>query len=297
MELTRAKFGIIIPTHSHFDYAERAICSAFANTPDPVVLIVDDASPDACRVIDGCPSRGVIPERLLPLFDEPAFKDRLFWVGYLKHGGLTRSWNGGLHLLNNIAEESRPEYAVCTNSDVVFTPGWTDAVTYQLEHGGYDLVGPLSNAPGTTAKGGVQEIQHYLKDYIASDEDIHLRMVARTLTDPRHYFYEAVATPVNGFCMVARLATWWANAYDADNVFRPVNEVNSKGQKNPTPLMTLNEDEFQARLHAKGGKSGVALGSFVFHYRAVSRGDRHKHGLWYRLDGSHACQPPHRPLT
>jgi hypothetical protein len=41
--------------------------------------------------------------------------------------------------------------------------------------------------------------------------------------------------PINGFCMLAKTQTWWANAYDAEanQVFCPRNDFNSKSERNP----------------------------------------------------------------
>jgi hypothetical protein len=47
--------------------------------------------------------------------------------------------------------------------------------------------------------------------------------------------------------------------------------------------MTLNEYELQRRWKETGLKvRRRCLGSYVFHYRAVSRGDAHKKGDWVR---------------
>ena len=81
---------------------------------------------------------------------------------------------------------------------------------------------------------------------------------------------------------MATMNAWRKGKFDAQNYYRPVNTHTSKGKKNPTPLMTLNEDELQSRWTAKGMKSAIALSTFIFHYRAVSRGDKYKMGKWYR---------------
>ena len=50
--------------------------------------------------------------------------------------------------------------------------------------------------------------------------------------------------------------------------------------------MTLQEYELQGRWHAAGLRSGVVLSSFVFHYRAVSRGEKKfGKGQTYRPEG------------
>jgi hypothetical protein len=87
---------------------------------------------------------------------------------------------------------------------------------------------------------------------------------------------------LNGFCMMAKTSTWANNMYTTDQPFRDSNPFNSKGQPNPTPAMTLQEYELQARWHKLGLKSGVALSSYVFHYRSVTRGPRYNKGDWTR---------------
>jgi hypothetical protein len=47
--------------------------------------------------------------------------------------------------------------------------------------------------------------------------------------------------------------------------------------------MTGNEDELQSRWRAKGMKFAAALGSFIFHYRSVSRGKKFAKGKWLRM--------------
>ena len=258
------KILIVVPTYGHFDYAARAVRTALANTRtlDPHVLVVDDASPDMpARVFDHVAPSDVLAERL-----------RVFRVE--ARGGLTRSWNYGLRYANHRAFS----FCCVTNSDVEFPIDWDREIFNGLNSAGYDLVGPVTNAPGTNAE---QYVGRYsmLYEKEKAQEDYN-RVQGELLTQQRGRYKP---TTLNGFCMVALTATWWANAYDVEHVFRPRNDFNSKGEPNPTPLMTLNEYELQRRWHEKGLKTGVCLGSYVFHYRAVSRGDRHKRGDWARI--------------
>src|SRR5687768_14410941 len=91
---------VIIPTKGHFDYAKKCIESLNAHTYGMHCAIIDDNSPEFYEV------------------EWPQF------TGFKEHfatdGGLTRSWNRGLQ----IARDHGYKYAVCTNSDVLFTPGW-----------------------------------------------------------------------------------------------------------------------------------------------------------------------------
>ena len=61
--------------------------------------------------------------------------------------------------------------------------------------------------------------------------------------------------------MVARTRTWWSGAYDKDHVF------------DPSHPMTENEMELEMRWSMVGRRFAIAPGSFVFHYRSVSRGE------------------------
>lgn len=275
MEPARPETVAVIPVRGAFDYAAATARSFVTHTPAAFALLLDDASPGL--------DHGMAPSPVKEFLGE--YQHCSAWIGFAHHGGPIRSWNHGLLLCRDVL---KPTYVCCANSDLLFTPGWFEPVRRQLDCGRLDLVGPLSNAPGPTAR-GLQDVTRYLPDYQLTDDDSALRQVASRLRAFCHGNGEAmVETPINGFCMTAATVTWWANAYDDEFVFCPRNDVNSKGQQNATPLVTLHEDEFQRRLHQRGRKSGVALGSFVFHYRSVSRGDRHRQGLWYRKTGEHA---------
>jgi glycosyltransferase involved in cell wall biosynthesis len=277
------KILIVIPTYGQFDYAIRAVRTALSSTRtlDPYVTVIDDASPERLSR-----ERHKLPHSV----DEPygnflvnlryakeEFGDKIYQLTFDENGGLTRSWNAGL----NIARQMEFDFCCVTNSDVMFAHGWDGRLFDLLNSEKYDLVGPLTNAPGT-------EQTQYVGDYSVlyrkdkKDDLTHMDEVQNELYHQQGARHKAAT--LNGFCMVAFTRKWWANAYDDSHVFCPRNDFNSKGERNPTPLMTLNEYEFQRRLHAKGGKSGVCLGSYVYHYRAVSRGDKHKRGDWARIE-------------
>lgn len=263
----KEKLAVVIPVYGHFDYAANAVASLFANTHsvDPYVIVVDDASPEA----KGKEDLGPIHEVIRQL---PPMSAHVIYFGV--NGGLTRSWNAGL----NIARSFNHPYCCVTNSDVLFTPGWELPLIDAIKHNYMHLVGPITNAPGTEKK---QNVANYVPGYEVKDDPEYLNAIAKSL------FFDfgdhAVDSTINGFCMLARTKTWWEHAYDKDNVFRPRNDFNSKGERNPTPLMTLNEYELQSRWHKAGLRTGYCPGSFVFHYRAVSRGEAHKKPGWYRM--------------
>ncbi len=253
---------IVIPTYGHFNYAAKAIESALAGTSaNASIVVIDDASPDKAGW-----------DLLRLQYSHLCEAMKCVFVQFPENGGLTRSWNHGL----GIAKFFAFDYCCVTNSDVLFSPEWDEPIIRGLNK--FDLVGPVTNAPGTNAE---QYIGKYSTLYCRQDGDKHVDEIQRELGRwQKDRFKE---TTLNGFCMVARTKTWTDNAFDKDNVFRPRNDVNSKGQPNPTPLMTLNEYELQTRWHAKGLKTAACLGSYVYHYRAVSRGDQHKRGDWARM--------------
>ena len=255
--------GVIVPTYGHFEYAARAIRSALGHTRTKThVIVVDDGS------VGGLDALKNLYHQL------ETGRSRLTLFGFDNNGGLTRSWNQGLRIARNLG----CAYTCCGNSDLVFPVGWDVPIVTALENRDVHLVGPVTNAPGTESK---QDVKRYVHKYELTDEQAKLDKLCMQLTND--YGSEIIEATINGFCMVAKTETWWKNAFDKENVFRPRNDYDSQGRPNPTPLMTLNEYELQRRWHKAGLKSAICPGSFVFHYRAVSRGDRYKKGNWYRM--------------
>lgn len=260
----RFELGVVIPTYGAFEYAEDAVTTALnRSVSDICVLIVDDASPDWAE--KGAP--------MLQRLQREWGADKVRCNQFVQNGGLTRSWNYGLNYF------SQPE-AMCVNicvanSDLLFSEGWDEPLLVGAEQ--YALAGPVTNAPGTVE---LQNVRRYLMDYKVSDdmEDIDRQgsQLNRTQQGRR------LIHKVNGFCMVARRETWDRGRYDSEHIFKPSNPFNSKGQPNPTPLMTLNEDELQARWTAVGLHSVICPSSFVFHYRSVSRGEKFAKGQGVR---------------
>jgi GT2 family glycosyltransferase len=256
------KLAVIIPTFSHFEYAGRAIGSALSKTShSPRVIVVDDGSPDWNH-----PYLASLNPHIAGL--QAGHPELVTVVHFTANGGLTRCWNHGLR----VARTLNCDYAAVTNSDVIFTPGWDAPLVAAVEERGFSLVGPVTNAPGTEKAQDVR--QHYLWPLTLTDDGQYLAEVAERLRID--HGSDVVGGPINGFCMMARTDVWWANAHDGDNVFRPRNDFNSRGEPNPTPLMTLQEYELQRRWHGRGLKTGFCPGSFVWHYRSVTRGDRYR---------------------
>lgn len=263
------QLGIVIPTYGAFAYAAKAVRSALmCDFPGEVhVCVVDDASPDW--------GTGYANHLRQFLCDDET-KNRYHDAHYQFNGGLTRSWNHGLTFFRDLD----CDYICVTNSDVIFPFNWFHAIARGLEK--YALVGPLTNAPGTEEG---QFVRLYAHSYRRSDSLRDIEAVQAELIG--HHSEDYKRMTLNGFCLVAKTSTWWDNAFDSEHVFCPRNDLNSKGKRNPTPLMTLNEYELQRRWRARGLQSAVALGSYVFHYRAVTRGEKHQQGDWVRAqDGN-----------
>jgi glycosyltransferase involved in cell wall biosynthesis len=261
------RIGFVCPIYDamNFDsYTRLSLESFFATTPNGVALVVDDGS---AGWSDNYVKSLKDYVNVYPGTD-------LHAIHFPKNGGLTRSWNAGLAK----ADELQLDYAIAGNNDVIFTEKWYEGMVHALANG-YSLVGPLSNAPGITAA-GKQEINRYVNSYRLTDNIDELNKTAKQLHEQN--LGKVIESKVNGFFQMATMAAWRKGKYDAKHYYRPVNTHTAKGRKNPTPLMTLNEDELQSRWAAKGMKSVISLSTFIFHYRAVSRGDKYKMGKWYR---------------
>lgn len=260
----RERIGFICPTHREaefHDYTLAALSSFFRHTPCGEAIVVADA-PSAGDL-------GFLDQLKTEFAGQP-----LKIAPLAQWGGLTRSWNYGLQW----AQAQRHDYAICGNNDVLFTEFWYEGLIDALQ-AGYGLVGPVSNAPGVSSN-GLADVWRYFPAYELDDSYESLQETALYLR--RNYRRQAIPAPVNGFFQFAKTTTWWQGAFDESHVYRPRNDFNSRGQRNPTPLMTLNEDELQGRWRRKGWKTAIVPSSFIFHYRAVTRGDRYKKGRWMR---------------
>ena len=256
----------VVPTYKleTFRYTARALQSFYQHTPDGIAIVVDDATRG---MTSGHRDRWA---GLSPQVSQFEFHTFSAW------GGLTRSWNWGL----SAALSTQAEIVVLANSDVVFTPNWWRPMVEAVSRG-YSLVGPLSNTPGDTA-GRRQRIDAYVRGYQLRDDSEYLDETARQIYDA--YSDRYFVSRVNGFFMLASRYAWESGRYDKDHFFRPRNDRMVDGSRNPTPLMTGNEDELQVRWENAGKQSVIACGSFIFHYRAATRGPRYRFGnKWMKM--------------
>jgi glycosyltransferase involved in cell wall biosynthesis len=273
--------GIVIPTFGAWNYVIKAVRSAFDASETPLanlhVCIVDDASPTWNQWFE-------VADKHL----DASKAKHLETLHFTANGGLIRGQNAGLQW----ARKNGFDYCCIANSDVIFGAGW-DKVLAEANNL-YDLLGPVTNAPGSEEP---QQVSNYLQSPQAraalkflesksafSDKPMEINQIARYLRDIHRSAVEQ--GPVNGFCLWAKTATWWDNAYDKRHVFCPSNDFNSKGQSNPTPLMTLSEYELQHRWRHRNLKTGYCPGAYVFHYRSVSRGEMYRGRNWYRMTGT-----------
>jgi len=236
----------ICPTYGQYEYARAAVESFFQNTHGGVTVVVDDGHPKFHQFWDS--HWNVVAHH---------FNER---------SGLTRSWNHGL----TMAREIRAEYTICGNSDILFTPGWHIGPVALLADDSVGLVGPLTNGPGLTNE--LQNIWDHVPDYVPSDEPVCLAEAAQWLRKRYQPASCFAASRVNGFFMIGRTTRWWQGRYDNTHVFNPDRRY----------ALTENENELQDRFRSRGWHSLVSLRSYIFHYRAVTRGEQHKHGMWLR---------------
>lgn len=263
---------VIVPTYSKFEYAQQAVSSAIeaAKDVETHVFLVDDASPD----FHGRDNIGEIAPNFIVRDLMAKYSKRLRLIVNRANVGLTKTWNTGI---TAAIVDGSFKYICVTNSDVVFPKAYDIGMTHALKSSRVDLVGPVTNAPGTEE---AQFVKLYSSSYTGPRVDridaVQTELLAKHST-------EVKKMTLNGFCMMALARTWENNMYAPSQPFKESNPFNSKGQPNPTPAMTLQEYELQSRWHKLGLKSGVALSSYVFHYRSVTRGPRHNKGDWARL--------------
>lgn len=242
---------VVIPQYGKFEYTANALKSlcvpaSLRDNSQVRVVLVDDASPN-------------FYESLPDIMEHVGSEISVDWVRFEQNQGLTAAWNLGMV---SATQTVLSDYAVCANNDIKVIPGWLDGIVDALEVG--DLVGPLTNAPGSERR---QDVTRQTGLNVADNENDFEAVAAAIRKQPAF-----IPSSINGFFLAAKTSSWLSGRYDAVNSFKPLNLYNSKGQKNPTPRMTLNEYELQGRWKAQGRRVGIAPRSFVFHYRAVTRG-------------------------
>lgn len=265
---------VIVPVYGAFDYARLCIQSLWRSDAARQhwlnVIIVNDASPDW--------SDDWIPPA-------PRSTNRWMIINHERNQGLTAAWNAGFQL-TFVDEQSKawkpPEHViVAANSDVVVAANWYQGILEAL-NGGYSFVGPVSNAPGPTSKGAQSIVKWLPNTYFLEDNQVSIDQTGRTLA---HYWdgkQAAEPCDINGFFMAARAVSWQRLQTSAQLVFPQYIKSMPSGRRNPDPLGAGQDDWLNSRARSLQLKTGCAVKSFVFHYRSVSRGKKHAHGLWTR---------------
>lgn len=244
---TEHNTAIVMSTHNYYEYTICALASLTSNTKVPYhVIIIDDASTDATTTMEERP-----------------------WLTILRRSELglaTKTWNEG------VAYALRQSYdVIClTNNDVLFGPGWLNALLAGLDRG-YTFVGPVSNQPGGTGYLRKQVVNNYIEGYQWSDAPDNIAQTAAKLQRaPRYVEMDGL----NGFCWAGLADTWRANKFDAIHVF------------NPAPALRVygNDGDFfrHARRVIPDRFCAACTGSFVWHYKNVTnRAEYGKRGFEY----------------
>lgn len=251
--MTPPRILFILPTYGHFPYARRALLSFYKYTPNGYALWVDDASLEFHTYA------------WKQLYKEIS-QNRFSLHHFPSNGGLTRSWNYGL----SWAKTSGMDYAIAGNSDILFTPNWSEGMVKALADDTFTLVGPVTNAPGSTSPGH-QDVAAYISNYQLTDDAKYLAEVAAQLEC--RFAGQVRRCKVNGFFMMAKTQQWWTHAHSTHFVFNPDSRYR----------LVRNEDELQKRWQGlQRGMTGAVCDSFIFHYRAVTRGGKARKGKWFR---------------
>ena len=160
-------------------------------------------------------------------------------------GGITRSWNMGL----SVADNMKVDVAITGNADTIWGERSVDTLVQALDF--VDLAGPVSNRPGW---GDTRQL--------VNQYDLHGLITLQPMKLSFDYSTREGASNVlpqciNGFTMAARMETWAAGAYDIeDGAFF-----------NPKYKQLENEMELQLRWSLLDWKIGIAMGAYVHHYK------------------------------
>jgi GT2 family glycosyltransferase len=229
---------VIIPTCEYFGYAEQAIESMHRTTVASGIkvqcLLIDDASEQWPISAYGKCNHNV--QKI---------------IRFAKRGGLTRSWNCGIKQ----ARECGAKFTVCANSDILFSKGWAEPLIAALNDG-YELVGPVTNAPGHIIWQSVSPFIRPEHHAMLDDNEGHIDAIGQFL---RKKDIGSIESPINGFFMMGKTNSWISGGFDDNNVFNPA--IPLKG----------NEVELQSRWRRLRYRTAIIPTSYIFHYRSVSR--------------------------
>lgn len=234
------QLAVVIPVYGQFDIAVATVKSlAMHATVPTLAIVVDDYSPNRPLDMAARYEAAVAGSEVSLLYHE-----------HTRNFGISGSWNWGLMQAN----ELEIPYSVAGNSDILFTHQWWFELQTALDNG-YDLVGPITNAPGDQKS---QNVDRYFPGYRITDEPVYLNKVAEYVRE--NHQGVRIETSINGFFMMGRREVWLRHTSAKKEVF------------SPKLRMLGSEYHLQKRLHQLGQKTGIVPGSFIFHYRSLSRG-------------------------
>ena len=240
---------VIVPTYNALDYAVLTVETLSVSVPDAKIIVVDDTSPEW--------TSGV--EKQFTSLSENVTVHR-----FSENGGLTRSWNYGVE--KGLQDGAR--YIAAGNADLRFPIGWWDPMEAVLSQTG-GFVGPLTNAPGCEEH---QDIRRWQRRYNGGHEQPDVNETQKRLN--RWRIRNSIQRRLSGFFIVGSADSFNRARFSPEHVYDPSN------------LMIGNEYQLQSLAEERGIRSYVALKSFVYHFRSVSRGlnDREGDRGWSRLN-------------
>lgn len=150
-----------------------------------------------------------------------------------------------------MADVNNADVAIIGNADTIWGEHAIDGLLDALDEG-LDLVGPVSNRPGWGTPSQVRQVNE-LQDYWIQLAPSRLAFDHSSRSGVGMMLEQCI----NGFTMAAKMETWAAGAYDieAGHFF------------NPKYKQTENEMELQLRWALLDWKIGIALGSYVHHFK------------------------------
>lgn len=163
---------------------------------------------------------------------------------------LTALWNAAVRAADDY------DFVVISNNDVIFAQNWLKCLLKGID--GYDVAGPVSNAPGHS---DVQNVRNYVDNYVANDSYAAIESVSGKLAGLKPLETDRL----NGFCFMLRLAS--LKAQISGDFFDESISFNGA------------EDKF-FREHKP--RTCVVPEAFVFHYKSVSVPSNHFKSQIYR---------------
>lgn len=219
-----AEYLLVLTTAGRLKWLKGAV----ETLQDPLdILIVDDASPPEIGIGPFCKQKGLM------LITKP------------KAFGVTDSWNRAY----NFFKKKGYKACIISNDDVLFPRDFWRGLIEDVYKKGYDLLGPLSNAPGDGRK---QQIGRFLNIVPSSSNADQIQQALF-----QKYHGETKWSPcsyLNGFCF-AFSPSIEKFKFSKEFLFNPV-------QKNRG-----NEIDLLKRIIKRGGRIGISTISYVFHWK------------------------------